>query len=53
MSPGEPYRYRIGIKDNGCHPLLDYLAINESAWILEGTARSLNSGVLSRRMIQN
>ena len=45
--------YHIGVEDDGCHSLLDYPAISESAWILEGIARSLNSVVLTRRMIQN
>jgi len=45
--------YHIGVEDDGCHSLLDYPAISESAWVLEGIARSLNSVVLTRRMIQN
>jgi elongation factor 1-alpha len=45
--------YHVGVEDDGCHSLLDYPAISESAWILEGIARSLNSVVLTRRMIQN
>jgi small GTP-binding protein len=32
---------------------LDYPAVSESAWILESIARSLNSIVLERKMIQN
>lgn len=45
--------YHIGVEDNGCHSLLDYPSISESAWILESIARSLNSVVLERKMIQN
>ena len=44
--------YHIGVEDDGCHSLLDYPAISESAWILESIARSLNSIVLERQMIQ-
>ena len=44
--------YHIGVEDDGCHSLLDYPAISESAWILESIARSLNSVVLERKMIQ-
>jgi len=35
--------YHIGVEDDGCHSLLDYPSISESAWILESIARSLNS----------
>lgn len=45
--------YHIGVEDNGCHSLLDYPAVSESAWILESIARSLNSVVLERKMIQS
>mmetsp|Transcript_19672 Transcript_19672/g.41257 ORF Transcript_19672/g.41257 Transcript_19672/m.41257 type:complete len:770 (+) Transcript_19672:94-2403(+) len=45
--------YHIGVEDDGCHSLLDYPSISESAWILESIARSLNSIVLERKMIQN
>ncbi|KAL9189440.1 hypothetical protein ACHAXT_009115 [Thalassiosira profunda] len=44
--------YHIGVEDDGCHSLLDYPSISESAWILESIARSLNSVVLERKMIQ-
>ena len=45
--------YHIGVEDDGCHSILDYPAISESAWLLESIARSLNSVVLERKMIQN
>ncbi|KAL7521789.1 hypothetical protein ACHAWX_006476 [Stephanocyclus meneghinianus] len=45
--------YHIGVEDDGCHSVLDYPAVSESAWILESIARSLNAVVLERRMIQN
>lgn len=45
--------YHIGVEDDGCHSVLDYPAVSESAWVLESIARSLNSVVLERRMIQN
>lgn len=45
--------YRIGVEDDGCHSLLDYAAVSESARVLECIARSLNSVVLERKMIQN
>lgn len=45
--------YRLGVEDNGCHSLLDYESIAESARILECIARSLNSVVSERLMIQN
>eukprot|EP00545_Synedropsis_sp_CCMP1620_P006958 CAMPEP_0119013450 /NCGR_PEP_ID=MMETSP1176-20130426/8455_1 /TAXON_ID=265551 /ORGANISM="Synedropsis recta cf, Strain CCMP1620" /LENGTH=694 /DNA_ID=CAMNT_0006966541 /DNA_START=84 /DNA_END=2168 /DNA_ORIENTATION=- len=44
--------YRLGVEDGGCHSLLDYSAIAESARVLEGIARSLNAVVLERKMIQ-
>ncbi|KAL7550018.1 hypothetical protein ACHAWF_013268 [Thalassiosira exigua] len=44
--------YHVGVEDDGCHSLLDYPSVSESAWILEGIARSLNAVVLGRRMIQ-
>ena len=46
-------RYQIGVEDNGCHSLLDYESVSESARILECIARSLNAIVVSRIMIQN
>ena len=45
--------YRIGVEDDGCHSLLDYEACAETAKVLECLARSLNSVVLERKMIQN
>jgi hypothetical protein len=45
--------YRLGVEDNGCHSLLDYESVAESARILECIARSLNAVVVERRMIQN
>mmetsp|Transcript_19604 Transcript_19604/g.47066 ORF Transcript_19604/g.47066 Transcript_19604/m.47066 type:complete len:739 (-) Transcript_19604:317-2533(-) len=45
--------YHVGVEDDGRHSLLDYPAVSESAWILEGIARSLNSVVLERKMIQD
>ena len=45
--------YHIGVEDDGCHSLLDYAAVAESARILECIARSLNSIVVERKMIQN
>ena len=45
--------YQIGVEDDGCHSLLDYANINESARVLECIARSLNAVVLERKMIQN
>lgn len=44
--------YHVGVEDDGCHSLLDYPSVSESAWILESIARSLNSVVLERKMIQ-
>lgn len=44
--------YQIGVEDDGCHSLLDYASVAESARILECIARSLNSVVLERLMIQ-
>jgi GTPase len=44
--------YRIGVEDDGCHSLLDYEACEETARLLECLARSLNSVVLERKMIQ-
>lgn len=46
-------RYYIGVEDDGCHSLLDYPAVAESARILECIARSLNAVVVERIMIQN
>jgi hypothetical protein len=45
--------YRIGVEDDGCHSLLDYEACAETAKVLECLARSLNSVLLERKMIQN
>ena len=44
--------YRLGVEDNGCHSLLDYPAMGESARIIECIARSLNAIVTERLMIQ-
>ena len=44
--------YRIGVEDDGCHSLLDYPAMAESARILECLARTLNAVVTERVMIQ-
>jgi GTPase len=45
--------YRLGVEDDGCHSLLDYPTIVESARILECISRTLNAVVVERRMIQN
>jgi GTPase len=45
--------YRIGVEDDGCHSMLDYPSMAESARVLEGIARSLNAIVTERVMIQN
>ena len=45
--------YRIGVEDDGCHSLLDYENVAETAKLLETLARSLNAVVLERKMIQN
>ena len=45
--------YRIGVEDDGCHSLLDYGCIAETARVLECLARSLNAVVLERKIIQN
>lgn len=44
--------YRIGVEDDGCHSLMDYHVVAESARVLEVLARSLNAVVLERKMIQ-
>jgi GTPase len=44
--------YRIGVEDDGCHSLLDYDGCAETARVLECLARSLNSVVMERKMIQ-
>jgi GTPase len=44
--------YYLGVEDDGCHSLLRYPAISESARILECIARSLNAIVVKRTMIQ-
>lgn len=46
-------RYRVGVEDDGCHSLLDYDAVAKSCCVLEYLARSLNSVVIERIMIQN
>eukprot|EP01082_Thalassiosira_pseudonana_P014109 g12539.t1 g12539 contig6:2118851-2120018(-) len=45
--------YHVGVEDDGCHSVMDYQAVSESAWVLESIARSLNAVVLERKMIQN
>jgi len=45
--------YYLGVEDDGCHSLLPYSSIAESARILECIARSLNSIVVKRSMVQN
>lgn len=45
-------RYRLGVEDDGCHSLLPYEAVAESAKVLECLARSLNAVVTARIMIQ-
>jgi GTPase len=45
--------YRIGVEDDGCHSLLNYENIAESARIIECIARSLNAIVSERKIIQN
>jgi len=44
--------YYIGVEDDGCHSLLDYGSVSESARVLECIARSLNSMVVTRIMMQ-
>lgn len=44
--------YRLGVEDNGCHSLLSYDTVAESARMIECIARSLNAVVLERKMIQ-
>jgi len=44
--------YEIGVEDDGCHSLLDYDSVAESARVLECIARSLNAVVTDRTMIQ-
>jgi len=44
--------YQVGVEDDGCHSLLDYASVAESARIIECIARSLNAVVLERLMIQ-
>ena len=50
---GGSCRYFIGVEDDGCHSLLDYPSVAESARVLECIARSLNAIVVERTMIQN
>jgi len=45
--------YYIGVEDDGCHSLLDYNTVQESSFILEYIARSLNCVVIQKVMIQN
>lgn len=45
--------YRLGVEDDGCHSLMDYANVAESARILECIARSLNAVVTERKIIQN
>lgn len=45
--------YRIGVEDDGCHSLNDYDECAKTAKVLEYLARSLNSVVVGRKMIQN
>jgi len=44
--------YYIGVEDDGCHSLLDYRSVSESARVLECIARSLNAVVVKRNMMQ-
>lgn len=44
--------YFLGVEDNGCHSLLPYSSVAESARIVECIARSLNCIVTKRTMIQ-
>ena len=44
--------YFLGVEDDGCHSLLKYTSVAESARILECIARSLNAIVVKRTMIQ-
>jgi GTPase len=50
---GGSCRYYIGVEDDGCHSLLDYPSVAESARVLECIARSLNAIVVERVMIQH
>ena len=45
--------YRLGVEDDGCHSLLSYEQVAESARVVEWLARSLNAIVVERKMIQN
>lgn len=44
--------YHIGVEDDGCHSLLDYISVSHSAMVLECIARSMNVIVTQRIMIQ-
>ncbi len=44
--------YFLGVEDDGCHSLLSYAVVSESARVLECIARSLNAIVVKRTMIQ-
>eukprot|EP00568_Trieres_chinensis_P002659 CAMPEP_0183304390 /NCGR_PEP_ID=MMETSP0160_2-20130417/9489_1 /TAXON_ID=2839 ORGANISM="Odontella Sinensis, Strain Grunow 1884" /NCGR_SAMPLE_ID=MMETSP0160_2 /ASSEMBLY_ACC=CAM_ASM_000250 /LENGTH=737 /DNA_ID=CAMNT_0025467431 /DNA_START=67 /DNA_END=2280 /DNA_ORIENTATION=- len=44
--------YHVGVEDDGCHSLLGYRSVSESARLVECIARSLNAVVLERLMIQ-
>lgn len=43
-------QYYVGVEDDGCHSLLDYKSVAESARVLECIARSLNTVVVKRIM---
>lgn len=45
--------YRVGVEDDGCHSLLDYESVAESAQVLEYIARGLNAVVRERKVVQN
>jgi len=44
--------YRLGVEDGGCHSLMDYGCMVDSARVLESIAHSLNALVTERIMIQ-
>jgi len=44
--------YRLGVEDDGCHSLMDYHSMSDSARFLEAIAHSLNAVVTERIMIQ-
>jgi len=43
----------IGVEDDGCHSMLDYTSVSESARMLECIACTLNAIVVSRKIIEN